>query len=72
MKFPQAPIREAFSDPLPLSWASYFSALFVYASKLPPSGTALPEYADDTSASLAGLPLYGYYRTGSIIKQRIV
>jgi len=73
MKAPQAPIKQSlYESVMPMSWVSYFTLLFNFLKQLPSAGEALPEYADDTAAQLAGLPVYGYYRTGSIVKQRVV
>jgi len=73
MKAPQAPIKQSLYTPsMPMAWMSYFTLLFTFLKQLPSSGEALPEHADDTAAQLAGLPIYGYYRTGSVVKQRVV
>jgi hypothetical protein len=42
-----------------------------YLHDLVGNGAALPEYADDTAAATGGVSLYGFYRTGSAIKQRV-
>lgn len=34
-------------------------------------GTTLPEYADDVAAAIGGIPVSGFYRTGSAVKQRV-
>lgn len=34
-------------------------------------GAALPNYASDTAAAAGGVPLYGYYRNGNAVQQRI-
>ena len=35
-------------------------------------GTALGNYANDAAAAAGGVPLYGYYRNGNIVQQRIL
>jgi hypothetical protein len=35
------------------------------------AGEALGDYADDTAAAAAGVPLDGVYRTGSVLKIRV-
>lgn len=34
-------------------------------------GTTLTEYADDAAAATGGIPIGGFYRTASAIKQRV-
>lgn len=34
-------------------------------------GTTLPAYADDAAAATGGIPIGGFYRTGSAVKQRV-
>lgn len=34
-------------------------------------GGELPAYADDAAAAAGGIPLYGFYRTASAVKQRV-
>ena len=34
-------------------------------------GTALENFADDAAALSGGVPLYGYYRNGNVVQQRI-
>jgi hypothetical protein len=35
------------------------------------TGSELGEYADDTAAAAGGVPLYGFYRTGNAVQQRL-
>jgi len=35
------------------------------------TGKALGNYANDTAAAAAGVPLYGFYRNGNAVQQRI-
>jgi len=72
MNVPQPPIKEPIEGNLSIPWLSYFSNLSVYLGGLPPNGVMLPEYANDAAASAGGIQLYGYYKTGSIVKQRVV
>ena len=55
-----------------LPWVTYFSQLTGYLSALPPSGQPLSNYANDAAAAAGGVKLYGYYRNGSIVMQRVV
>lgn len=32
---------------------------------------AIPSFADDAAAAAGGVELYSYYRTGSVVKQRV-
>lgn len=34
-------------------------------------GAALSNYVNDSAAESGGIPLYGYYRNGSIVMQRV-
>lgn len=34
-------------------------------------GTTLTEYADDAAAATGGIPIGGFYRTASAVKQRV-
>lgn len=34
-------------------------------------GSVLPEYIDDTTAAAGGIAVGGFYRTASIVKQRV-
>ena len=71
MKIPQAPIREPF-DISSVAWVNYFSQLTLYLGSLPSSNVALSDYVNDAAASAGGVPLYGFYRNGSVIMQRVV
>jgi len=71
MNIPQAPIREPISGLLPVSWVSFFSQLLAYLSSIPTSGAALPNYINDAAAAAGGVPLYGFYRNGSVVMQRV-
>lgn len=35
-------------------------------------GNTLPDYANDAAAAAGGVPLYGYYRNGNVVQQRVV
>ena len=72
MNSPIAPVQTPIDSDIPINWRIYFSQLQNYLNHLPSSGEALPEYADDTAAEAGGVTIYGYYRTGSIVKQRVV
>ena len=72
MKSPIAPVQTPIDSDIPINWRTYFTQVTNYLLHLPKSGELLPEYADDTAAEAGGLTIYGYYRTGSIVKQRIV
>ena len=72
MKSPIAPVQTPIGSQIPANWRTYFSQLQAYLSHLPSAGIALPEYADDTAAAAGGITIYSYYRTGSIVKQRVV
>jgi hypothetical protein len=67
-----APVQTPINGPIPLNWRTFFSQLQIHLSHLPPAGEALADYADDTAAAAGGIALYDYYRTGSIVKQRVV
>jgi hypothetical protein len=54
-----------------LPWLDYFSQLTTYLTGLPASGQPLGNYANDAAAAAAGVKLYGYYRNGSIVMQRV-
>lgn len=75
MKAPNPPNQQAATDRgqmFSLPWLSFFTSLFKFLSGLPKSGEPLDDYADDTAAAAGGVPLYGYYRNGSIVMQRVV
>lgn len=75
MKMPSPPIREIASQKdglFSLPWVTYFSQLMSYLSSLPKSNEALPNYVNDAAAAAGGVPLYGFYRNGSIVMQRVV
>jgi len=72
MKSPIAPVQTPIDSEIPIAWRIYFNQLQTHLVHLPSAGKALPEYADDTAAEAGGLTIYGYYRTGSIVKQRVV
>lgn len=46
-------------------------ALSARFAALPPV-TGLVDYADDAAAAAGGVPVAGYYRTGSVVKIRVV
>ena len=71
MRIPQAPIREPF-DIASVAWVNYFSQLTLYLGSIPSSNVALSDYANDTAAAAGGVPLYGFYRNGSVVMQRVV
>lgn len=74
MNIPQPPINGPIIGTvmcLP-AWASFFGQIARYLGAIPRSDQALENYADDTAASAGGIPLYGYYRNGSIVMQRVV
>ena len=71
MKIPQAPIREPF-DISSVAWVNYFSQLTLYLGSLPSSNVALKNHANDAAAAAGGVPLYGFYRNGSVVMQRVV
>jgi len=71
VRIPQAPIREPF-DIASVAWVNYFSQLTLYLGSLPSSNVALSNYANDAAASAGGVPLYGFYRNGSVVMQRVV
>jgi hypothetical protein len=54
-----------------LPWVTYFSQLTNYLASIPPSGQPLPNYVNDAAAAAGGVKLYGYYRNGSVVMQRI-
>ncbi len=56
---------------LSLPWVTYFGRLTSYLTGLPKSGQPLDNYVNDAAAAAGGIPLYGYYRNGSIVMQRI-
>ena len=72
MNLPKAPVQTPIDSELPISWRIYFNQLQNYLLHLPIAGDALPNYADDAAAAAGGLNIYSYYRTGSIVKQRVV
>lgn len=72
MKSPIAPVQTPIDSNIPANWRAYFTQLQSYLSHLPSAGVALSEYADDTAAEAGGVTIYGYYRTGSVVKQRVV
>lgn len=72
MKSPNAPVQTPIDSDIPISWRIYFNQLQTYINHLPSAGEELPEYADDAAAETGGLTIYGYYRTGSVVKQRVV
>lgn len=41
---------------------------FIYQNVLP---AALEDYADDAAAASGGIALYGFYRNGSVVMQRV-
>lgn len=72
MNIPQAPIREPIQGNLSIPWLSYFSKIATYLAGIPPNGVKLGDYVNDAAAAAGGVPLYGYYRTASVVKQRVV
>jgi hypothetical protein len=74
MKLPIPPVEEAptGSDVLVLNWIIYFHTLTNFITNLPVTGQSLPNYANDTAAAAGGVVLYGYYRNGSVVMQRVV
>lgn len=74
MIVPQPPLREDLNKAgvATLPWTAFFSGIVRYIKDLPPSNAILTEAANDAAAAAAGVKLYGYYKTGSIVKQRIV
>jgi len=72
MNIPQAPVREPIQGNISIPWLSYFSKLAGYLLGLPLSGELLGDYVNDAAAAAGGVPLYGYYRTASVVKQRVV
>ena len=55
-----------------LPWVTYFGQLTQYLSGLPSSNVPLSNFANDAAAAAGGIPLYGYYRNGSVVMQRVV
>jgi hypothetical protein len=53
---------------------TYFAAVdgvFALMARDFPMGAALPEFNNDTAAAAGGVALYGFYRQGSHIHQRV-
>jgi len=48
-----------------------YTPLYLEASQLLTVAGAIDDYPDDSSAASAGIPLYGFYRTGSALKIRV-
>jgi hypothetical protein len=71
MKAPTPPIQTAINGQLPIQWRAFFSQLVIFLTASPKSGEELPSYANDAAAAVGGVPLWGYYRTGSTVKQRV-
>jgi hypothetical protein len=71
MKTPNPPIQTPISGDLPLQWRMFFTQLAHFLKGSPASSELLPSYANDAAAAVGGVPLYGYYRTGSAVKQRV-
>lgn len=72
MKSPSPPLQQPISGDIPLQWKQYFSQLELLIIGLPKSKEPLQDFANDAAASAGGVVLYGYYRTGSTVKQRVV
>ena len=71
MNVPQPPIKEPINGPIQVPWLVYFTQLTTLLSGLPSSRAALPNYVNDAAAAAGGVSLYGYYRNGSIVMQRV-
>jgi hypothetical protein len=71
MKSPNPPIQTPITGELPIQWRSFFTQLSRFLVGSPKSGEELPSYANDAAAATGGVPLWGYYRTGSTVKQRV-
>ena len=71
MKAPNPPIQTPISGLIPLQWRQFFTQLNIFLVGSPKSGEELPSFANDAAAAVGGVPLWGYYRTGSAVKQRI-
>lgn len=72
---PQPPLQAVVADSsgaFTLPWIAFFTALRTYLTGLPPNGSALPDYLNDAAAAAGGVALYGYYRNGSVVMQRVV
>jgi hypothetical protein len=72
VKVPQPTIQEPINGLIQIGWRGYFSQLTTLLSGYPTSGDALPNYVNDAAAKAGGVKLYGYYRNGSIVMQRVV
>ena len=69
---PMPPIKEPINGMLSLPWLSYFTLLTNNLRNAPTVNTPLPNFVNDAAAAAGGVALYGYYRNGSIVMQRIV
>ncbi len=73
MKLGLPPLNTEITDKkLSLAWVQYFSQLSSYMALGLPGGAALSNYANDAAAAAGGIKLYGYYRNGSVVMQRVV
>lgn len=57
-----------------VTWRSFWVKLRAYLVGTPNGGTlaASPSYANDAAAAAGGVPVGGFYRTGSQVMVRIV
>jgi hypothetical protein len=74
MNIPQPPVQADINKAgiFNMPWVAFFTGLVNYIKGLPPSGTMLQEFANDAAAAAGGVKLYGYYKTGSLVKQRVI
>ena len=57
---------------LTLPWLTYYSLLTKALSGMPAGNELLPNFANDSAAAAGGVVLYGYYRNGSVVMQRVI